>query len=42
MTIWDTRSRKTIFGGAAAATVAVVAAIGLASPASAYQEFQNI
>jgi hypothetical protein len=40
MTTWHTGSRKAIFGGAAAGTVAVVAAIGLASPASAYQEFQ--
>ena len=40
MTIWHTRRRKTISGGAAAGTVAVVAAIGLAVPASAYQEFQ--
>jgi hypothetical protein len=40
MTIWHTRSRKTVFGGAAASAAAVVAAIGFASPASAYQEFQ--
>src|SRR4051794_22223227 len=37
MTIWHTGSRKTVFGGA---TAAVVAALGLAAPASAYQEFQ--
>jgi hypothetical protein len=37
MTIWHTRRCKTVLGGAAAA---VVAALGLAAPASAYQEFQ--
>ena len=40
MTIWHIRSRKTVFGGAAASAAVVVAAVGLASPASAYQEFQ--
>jgi hypothetical protein len=43
MTIWDTRSRKTVFGGAAAAAAAAaaVATLGVAAPARADGQILN-